>query len=229
MENEVLITSEQTPIEIALGIDEEGMTTARKLYSFLELAQGQFSRWAKTNIIDNSFAVENEDYWGFDIYVEGNKTVDYKITAHFAKKLSMLSKSERVEQARNYFIGCEQSLKIAFKKQRAAELERAKGIAVRQALTKAIQQSSENERMHGHAYSTYTDVIYKSIFGKNAKQLREEFGITKKESMRDYFSEEDLVKIQNAEMLVSALVGYGWGYNEIKEFILNKGINKIAA
>ena len=49
------------------------------------------------------------------------------------------------------------------------------------------------------------------------------------ESMRDYFSEEDLVKIQNAEMLVSALVGYGWGYNEIKEFILNKGINKIAA
>ena len=107
--------------------------------------------------------------------------------------------------------------------------EREKGIAVRQAFTKAIQQSSENERMHGHAYSTYTDVIYKSIFGKNAKQLREDFGISRKESMRDYFSEEDLVKIQNAEMLVSALVGYGWGYNEIKEFILNKGINKIAA
>lgn len=229
MGNEVLVTSEQTPIEIALGIDEEGMTTARKLYSFLELAQGQFSRWAKTNIIDNSFAVENEDYWGFDIDVEGNKTVDYKITAHFSKKLSMLSKSERGEQARNYFIGCEQSLKIAFKKQRAAELERAKGIAVRQALTKAIQQSSENERMHGHAYSTYTDVIYKSIFGKNAKQLREDFGISRKENMRDYFSEEELVKVQNAEMLVSALVGYGWGYNEIKEFILNKGINKIAA
>lgn len=107
--------------------------------------------------------------------------------------------------------------------------ERDKGIVVRQAFTKAIQQSSENERMHGHAYSTYTDVIYKSIFGKNAKQLREEFGISKKENMRDYFSEEELVKVQNAEMLVSALVGYGWGYNEIKEFILNKGINKIAA
>lgn len=27
----------QTPIEIALGIDENGMTTARKLYAFLEL------------------------------------------------------------------------------------------------------------------------------------------------------------------------------------------------
>lgn len=234
MVNEVLVTSEQTPIEIALGVDEDGMTTARKLYAFLELRKGDFARWCKKNIIDNEFAIENEDYVRLFLDAETPtggkiKREDYRLTAHFAKKLSMLSKSERGEQARNYFIGCEQSLKIAFKKQRAAELERAKGIAVRQALTKAIQQSSENERMHGHAYSTYTDVIYKSIFGKNAKQLREEFGISKKENMRDYFPEEDLVKIQNAEMLVSALVGYGWGYNEIKEFILNKGINKIAA
>ena len=233
--NEITInTASQTPIEIALGIDEEGMTTARKLYAFLELAPQNFARWCKRNIAENDFATENEDY--LRLFLEEETPTggviqreDYKLSASFAKKLSMQSKSERGEQARNYFIGCEQSLKIAFKKQRAAELERAKGIAVRQALTKAIQQSSENERMHGHAYSTYTDVIYKSIFGKNAKQLREEFGISKKENMRDYFSEEDLVKVQNAEMLVSALVGYGWGYNEIKEFILNKGINKIAA
>lgn len=100
--------------------------------------------------------------------------------------------------------------------------EREKGIAVRQALTKALQQSSENERMHGHAYSTYTDVIYKSIFGKNAKQLREEYGITKKDNLRDCFSQEELIKIQNAEMLVSSLVNYGWGYNEIKDFVMNK-------
>lgn len=107
--------------------------------------------------------------------------------------------------------------------------EREKGIAVRQALTKAIQQSNENERMHGHAYSTYTDVIYKSLFGKSAKQLREEFGITKKENLRDFFSEDDLRQIQNAEMLVSSLVGYGWGYSEIKNFILDKSTNKLAA
>lgn len=54
----------RTPIEVALNIDSEGMTTARKLYDFLGLAQGQFSRWAKTNITDNEFATENEDYWG---------------------------------------------------------------------------------------------------------------------------------------------------------------------
>ena len=107
--------------------------------------------------------------------------------------------------------------------------EREKGIAVRQALTKAIQQSNENERMHGHAYSTYTDIIYKSIFGKSAKQLRDEYGITKKDNLRDYFSQDELQRIQNAEMLVSSLVGYGWGYAEIKEFIMTKAIRLAAA
>ena len=33
---EVSETTMQTPIEIALGVDENGMTTARKLYAFLE-------------------------------------------------------------------------------------------------------------------------------------------------------------------------------------------------
>lgn len=106
--------------------------------------------------------------------------------------------------------------------------EREKGIAVRQALTKAIQQSNENERMHGHAYSIYTDVIYKSIFGKNAKQLREDFGISKKDNLRDGFSETELKQVQNAEMLVSSLIGYGWGYDQIKSFVLEQTMKLIA-
>ncbi|PXV88378.1 anti-repressor protein [Lachnotalea glycerini] len=100
-----------TPIEITLQIDENGMTTARKLYEFLELAKGQFSRWCNSNILTNSFADENKDYIGFDINVEGNDTKDYKLTADFAKKLAMASKSEKGEQARNYFIKVENKLK----------------------------------------------------------------------------------------------------------------------
>lgn len=33
--NQILETTDKTPIEIALGIDENGMTTARQLYEFL--------------------------------------------------------------------------------------------------------------------------------------------------------------------------------------------------
>lgn len=51
-------------------------------------------RWAFTLNGESSlstsreFATENEDYWGFDSNVEGNITQDFKLTAHFAKKLS---------------------------------------------------------------------------------------------------------------------------------------------
>lgn len=98
-------------------------------------------------------------------------------------------------------------------------IEREKGIAVRQSLTKALQQSTENERMHGHAYSNYTNCIYKILFGKNAKQLREEYGISEKDNLRDYLSAEELRAIQSMECLVSGLVDCGWGYEQIKDFI----------
>lgn len=108
-------------------------------------------------------------------------------------------------------------------------IEREKGIAVRQSLTKALQQSAENERMHGHAYSTYTNCIYKVLFGKNAKQLREEFGIGKKDNLRDYLSVEDLKAVQSMECLVSGLVDCGWGYDQIKTFIQTTNTTRIAA
>lgn len=98
-------------------------------------------------------------------------------------------------------------------------IEREKGIAVRQSLTKALQQSTENERMHGHAYSTYTNCIYKVLFGMNANQLREKYGIGKQDDLRDQFSADELQAIQSMEYLVSGLVECGWGYNSVKDFI----------
>lgn len=98
-------------------------------------------------------------------------------------------------------------------------IERERGIAVRNVLTDNIKESGENERMHGHAYPVYTDLIYKSVFGMSARKIRETLEIATKESIRDYLPEEDLQKIKNTEMLVSSLVGYGWGYEQIRDFI----------
>ena len=98
-------------------------------------------------------------------------------------------------------------------------VERQKGITVRHIVTDMIKQSKENERMHGHAYSLYTDMIYKCLFGKNAKQFREEFGIGKTDSLRDYFTPEDLKAVNSKEMLVSSLIDCGWGYDQIKAFL----------
>lgn len=98
-------------------------------------------------------------------------------------------------------------------------IEREKGIAVRQALTKALQQSTEDVRMHGHAYSAYTNCIYKALFGFDAARLRKEYGIGKTDNLRDCFSAEELKAIQSMERLVSGLVDCGWEYSQIKTFI----------
>ena len=113
--NEILKTNEQmkTPIEIALGVDENGMTTAKKLYEFLEMDASHYSRWCKANITENQFAEENVDFWAFAINGEwgGQATTDYKLTAHFAKKLSCKGNGEKAEQAREYFATIEERAK----------------------------------------------------------------------------------------------------------------------
>ena len=111
--NELMEQVNKTPIEIALGIDEEGMTTARKLYAFLELDSRNYSRWCKSNISENEFADENVDYWAFVINEEwgGQATTDYKLTAHFAMKLSMKGNGEKAEEAREYFTHLEERVK----------------------------------------------------------------------------------------------------------------------
>lgn len=106
--------------------------------------------------------------------------------------------------------------------------EREKSIGVRQVLTDALKESQENERMHGHAYSLYTNIIYKSIFDKNAAQLREEYGIAKSENLRDCFSEEELKAVQSVEMCISSLIGFGWGYDEIRDFISTQHLKKLS-
>lgn len=162
-----LDTSKQTPIEIALQIDEQGRTTARALYDFLELAKGQFSRWVKTNILENRFAEENVDYEVFDIYVEnpqgGRPSQDYKLTAPFAKKLAMMCNNEQGEQARAYFLAVEEKLKGVVQKapQLASELE----------VTKIQAQKTRAEAMLLNAKNRTFQTIMSSIKDKNLSPI----------------------------------------------------------
>lgn len=128
--NEIMNTSTQTPIEIALGVDENGMTTAKRLYSFLELNPGNFARWCKSNITENEFAEENVDYVRLFINEEtptGGKIQreDYKLTAHFAKKLSVKGNSAKAEEAREYFTRLEEKAKqmVIDRKQLSPQLQ----------------------------------------------------------------------------------------------------------
>lgn len=101
----------QTPIEIALQVDGQGMTTARALYEFLELHPSQFSRWAKKQIEKSIFFFEHKDWEGFDTMSSGNLCKDYRITVDMAKHLAMSYQNAKGKEARDYFIMVEQNAK----------------------------------------------------------------------------------------------------------------------
>lgn len=199
----VTLTEDKTPIEIVLGVDENGMTTARALYEFLELAQGQFSRWAKTNIEQNEFYEENKDWWGFDIVSNGNNCKDYRLTTDFAKHLSMESHSAKGKIARKYFVTIEDKAKemaIDYKSL-SPELQRLYAIFESQAKMELRQKKQEEEMRqmqekvklldakvttHDENYFTVAgyaslrglniDVNKANMLGRKASKLSKEYG-----------------------------------------------------
>lgn len=109
--NELMNITEQTPIEIALGVDADGMTTAKQLYNFLELNPSHYKRWCTRNITNNPYAEEDVDYFVGNISPAGRGSVDYKITVDFAKQIATSTRSKKGLAARNYFIACENIVK----------------------------------------------------------------------------------------------------------------------
>ena len=214
---------ERTPIEVVLEIDNDGFTTAKKLYRWLELDDTHYSRWVKMNILENPYADKETDYSPVLAKTVqgsiGRPTTDYKLSASFAKKLAMSTKSDRGEQARIYFLQCEKTLALLAKEHQRRLFERAKGIGARLALTDVILQSGENERMKGHGYSVYTDLIYKAVLGVTAKKYREQHGLDDQENIRNNLSAEELMCVAKMEQLVSSLMNTGFGYKRIKEIV----------
>jgi phage anti-repressor protein len=110
---------EKTPIEIALGVDEEGMTTAKKLYAFLELHSNNYSRWLKKNIRENIFAEEGVDFFplakkgerSISAFEANQQSADYKLTSSFAKKLAMSSQTRKGQEVLEYYVQVEQFTK----------------------------------------------------------------------------------------------------------------------
>lgn len=95
---------------------------------------------------------------------------------------------------------------------------RAEGKPIRRAFTDVIKASGENERMHGHAYKVYTDMIYKSVTGKTAKQLKKERNAPGM-SAADLLESKELVLYKRKEAAAAALLENGFVFEEIKSIL----------
>ena len=181
--------SDKTPIEIALQIDKDGMTTASKLYSFLELDITHFSRWCRKNIVNNKFATENEDYVilaiNGDNSSKGRPKTDYKLTSEFAKKLSMTGNTEKHEQARDYFIACEQGLKIATAKLQARNDDIQ---ALAQSVTSLVQKiDSKFDSLESRVSTLENNNIPKALSKKQRFTYWQSKMFPKYQALAEYF------------------------------------------
>ena len=125
---------QKTPIEIALGMNDEGMVSAKKLYDFLELDPSHYARWIKRNLVDNPVYEEDADYITSCSDSEGsqspnlsvrpsgeleksrvwenpNPTIEYLLKEGVAKELCQLARNEKGKIARKYFSKTEDALR----------------------------------------------------------------------------------------------------------------------
>ena len=96
------------------SLNEEKKTVlSSELYKFLELRESNYSQWCKTNVIENKFAVVEDDYNLFIVNDEKVQTIghrpkqEFELSIDFAKKLCMVSNSLKGNEIRNYFIDVE--------------------------------------------------------------------------------------------------------------------------
>ena len=127
----------------------------------------------------------------------------------------------------NAFNAMENELKRIYTERQQWQIERDKGVVIRHILTDTIKMKIAETPHKRFAYPNYTNLIYRTLFRKTAKELEEEYGVKARENLRDYFTGNDLAQVQSMEMLVSSLIGCGWGYAEIKDFLKTNCNNRI--
>ena len=142
----------------------------------------------------------------------------------FSDPKSMYFKEKYIEA----FNTMESELKRIYTERQQWQIERDKGVVIRHILTDTIKMKITDSPHKRFAYPNYTNLIYRTLFEKSAKELEQKYEVKAKENLRDFFTGEDLAKFQSMEMLVSSLINCGWGYVQIKEFIQKETIKMIA-
>lgn len=131
----------------------------------------------------------------------------------------LLTTSPIAKKVRNYLLDCEketsQEKQIWIAKREAGKIDRKR-------MTTAISNYVAEGKNKRFAYPNYTNMIYQVIFGKTAKEMREERGFSKNDALRDSFTGEELSKVDESETITTALITLGFGFDYIKEQLRNK-------
>ena len=158
---------------------------------------------------------------GEDTKIISNKTTVFTImTKRAMLRIGMLLTTSPIAKlVRTHLLECEEQVS---QEQQIWIAKREAGKIDRKRMTTAIKDYIPDSPSKKWKYPQYTNLVYTVIFGKTAKEMREERGFAKNEALRDSFTGEELRLVDEAETIITALVTLGFGYDYIKEQLINK-------
>lgn len=185
---------------------ENNTVSARELHEFLEIGT-RFDKWF-IRMISYGFE-EKVDYEKIVSKVHAQKRprtyeqVDYEITLDMAKELSMIQRTEKGKQARQYFIQCEKFIQDS-KLTEEFKYYRKTGKIARKDLTDTIKEKLQPSNQF--VYGNYTELGYLKVFGKKTKELKQERNLKPKDNLRNHFTPEELKEVLKVEEEIKSLI-----------------------
>lgn len=158
-------------------------------------------------------------------------------TLNYASSLTILSKRSLLRigmiltnnsiatKIRNYLLNIEEKTEIDRK---SWAIQREVGIVERKRMTSAISKYIPESKHKRFAYPNYTNMIYKIIFGCDAKTLRSERNVKTNDALRDSFSEVELKRVEEVETIVTGLISMDFTYKQIEQMLKDRYIKKIS-
>lgn len=152
--------------------------------------------------------------------IGGRRPDQYALTTDCFKEFCMMAGTDKGKEVRKYYLDIERQFIAALKGGRAR-------VDIRRLLTDAVQESALNDTMHGWAYKTITDLIYRQALGMDARHFRTALGLGEKANVREHLTQTQAVAVARLEKLASSLLDMGAEYAQIKTILDTFGVPKI--
>lgn len=163
--------------------------------------------------------------------VQTEPTLNYASSLTILPKRSLLrvgmilTNNALSTKIRNYLLNIEENTEIDRK---SWAIQREVGIVERKRMTSAISRYIPDSKNKRFAYPNYTNMIYKAIFGCDAKTLRQERNVKTNDALRDSFTELELKKVEEVETIVTGLISMDFTYKQIEQMLNERYIKKIS-
>ncbi|AHN20314.1 hypothetical protein [Lysinibacillus varians] len=129
----------------------------------------------------------------------------------------LLTESEVAKVVRNYLLNVEE---ISDDAQKRWAVEREISKRERRKLTDSIQEFFTGNLPYNE-YAAFTNLVYGTLFDSTAAELKELYGLEKRDQLRDNLTTEDLRRVVEVETVVASLLRIGKDYDNIRQELLS--------